>query len=253
MNKPTIIIYMEGGHSDDADLTAGFEEDNTNLRDSIANFIQRALPDCIIPGYKIRVQVCGGRNQAIKRFADGVEKQVTDEQRQGRAANVVRVLVVDSEGAVGKGRDGKAHLNRQTGALLGQNVKESRVFLMVQCMEAWFLADADALERFYHRLGYRFDKVVLADEILKAKAGDTSPNIEPIPKSKKGIVHNGVRVGNIPAFIISKAIQGRDYRKSDGFRLFGFIDPDKAIAGSPHCEDFVNAMRTLLCLCLFNP
>lgn len=246
MDKPIVIIYVEGGHRDDETLDDDFQLDNANFRRSITIFIEKALPNCEANRYKLVVNVCGGRDETIKRFSNDVENQTVRKKTRGKVAKVLRVLLVDSEGAVGK-RSCKAHLNRQAGTKLGRNVKERQVFLMVQCMEALFLTDPNGLQAYYRRQSLNFDRQTLALEVTKAKGGDPSVSIEQIPKSDRRVVHGGVQVSNIPAHIISKAIQGSDYRKSDGFELFGFIDPDLVSTASPHCEDFVNAMRTLLC------
>jgi hypothetical protein len=77
------------------------------------------------------------------------------------------VLLVDSEDPVPEGLDAAAHLRKRdgrTGPLL-----DGQVHLMVQCMEAWFLADILGLAAYY---GNGFSEPALR----------ANPRIEQIPK-----------------------------------------------------------------------
>jgi len=246
MNRPKVLLYVEGGHRDDVELDSDFESDNANFRRNLTRFVGRSLT-CEIEGWSLDVVLGGGRDEAIKRFNDDAEEQVTEEQRRGRAINKVRVLLVDSEGAIRKGRKCKAHLNSQAAWQLGNKVAENRVFLMVQCMESWFIADPIGLEAYYRTKKLTFDKSVLTEEVQKVRAMFRSTGIEQIPKRNKKITHNREQVRNIPAFIISRALKERDYSKSHGFGIIGLIDPAIVRASCPHCEDFLVTIASLLC------
>jgi Domain of unknown function (DUF4276) len=246
MNRPKVLLYVEGGHRDDIELDLDFESDNANFRRNLTRFVGRSLT-CEIQGWSLDVVLGGGRDEAIKRFNDDVENQVAEEQRRGRAINKVRILLVDSEGAIRKGQKCKAHLNSQTAWQLGNRVAENRVFLMVQCMESWFVADPNGLDAYYRTMKLTFDKSVLTEEVQKVRAKFRSAGIEQIPKTGKKITHNGEQIRNIPAFIISRALKRRDYSKNHGFGIIGFIDPDVVRAACPHCEDFLATLEAMLC------
>ena len=112
-------VYLEGG---------------THLRRPIRNFLRRAVGGDI----NIDVDTCGSRDRAITRF--------------GRASSPDSLLLIDSEGDDLDGlRQTVASRSRLLGVL-------DRAFFMVQLMEAWFLADREALQTYY---GPRFNARVL--------------------------------------------------------------------------------------------
>jgi Domain of unknown function (DUF4276) len=83
-------------------------------------------------------------------------------------------------------------------------------FWMVQVMESWFLADADALRAHF---GKRFQEGPLKG----------NPKVEEIPKGDVG-----VRL---------KSIAGGEYDKvRDGVKLLTKIDPAKVRNAAPNCE-----------------
>jgi hypothetical protein len=57
-------------------------------------------------------------------------------------------LLVDSEGPVGKGSTPAVYLSARDGWDFTV-LRDNHVFLMVQAMEAWFLADRRALADYY--------------------------------------------------------------------------------------------------------
>lgn len=85
---------------------------------------------------------------------------------------------------------------------------------MVQMMEAWFLADSEALGAYY---GQRFG----------AKALPGRENVEQIPKA------------DVERFLkeATKKTQKGEYHKiRHGSELLARIDPDKVRKRAPHCE-----------------
>ena len=112
-------VYLEGG---------------SHLRRPMRNFLRRAVGLDI----DIDVDACRGRDRAITRF--------------GRVSSPDSLLLIDSEGDDLNGlRQTVASRARLQGAL-------DRTFFMVQLMEAWFLADREALREFY---GPRFNTRLL--------------------------------------------------------------------------------------------
>ena len=78
----------------------------------------------------------GSRNNAFRAFRNATER--------GDAGVVI--LLVDAEDSVREAP--RAHLHRRDGWEMGF-AEESSVHLMVQTMEAWFVADGDALATYY--------------------------------------------------------------------------------------------------------
>jgi hypothetical protein len=125
-------------------------------------------------------------------------------QTHRRAWNV---LLLDSDEAVGSSL---VKLLRKKGL---EGCDPKRVFWMVQVMESWFLADIDALKRFYHD-GFR-------ESALKG-----NPRVEEIPKvdvlSRLKKATSGTKSGK--------------YQKSHAFRLIEMIDPALVRKAAPSCE-----------------
>jgi hypothetical protein len=84
------------------------------------------------------------------------------------------------------------------------------IFWMVQIMEAWFLADVDALRAFYKR---RFNESALG----------WNTKVEEIPKAD--------------VMERLKRVSGGDYHKvNHGVKLLELIDPAKVRKAAPHCD-----------------
>ena len=88
------------------------------------------------------------------------------------------------------------------------------VFWMVQCMEAWFLADAPALGEFY---GKEF----------REKAVPRNPNVEEIPKKD---VFEALRTAT------KDTSKGRYHKTKHAPSLLKLIDPALAQQASAHCR-----------------
>ncbi len=82
----------------------------------------------------------GSRNEAFKAFCHATLKKQVD----------IAVLLVDAEAPVKDNTPhGRvAHLKARDGWLF-DGIEPSHIHLMTQCMEAWIVADPDALEAFY--------------------------------------------------------------------------------------------------------
>lgn len=84
------------------------------------------------------------------------------------------------------------------------------VFWMVQIMEAWFLADVDALRKHF---GRRFQE----------SASRGNPKVEKIPKA------------DVMARL-NKAAGGEYHKVKDGAKLLAKVDPVKVRAAAPNCN-----------------
>lgn len=142
-----IAIYVEGGgdYTDQkAELRAGFD---ALLRTCKEAARARKLHWKLVP--------CGGRKAAYEAFLSAL----------GTEPAAINILLVDSEEGVtpetgDRQRDAElrvAHLTERDRWDLGAASPEC-IHLMVRCMEAWIVADPDALARFY---GQRFARKAL--------------------------------------------------------------------------------------------
>lgn len=123
-----VKIYIEGGG--DADLQA------RNFRQGWKRFFEAAD----LSGRMPRVVRGGGRGQTFDKFQTAVEKAGPDD---------LPLLLVDSEDPVAKGDTAWRHLNKRDEWDKPAGAHDDQAFLMVQCMETWFLADLNSLKKFF--------------------------------------------------------------------------------------------------------
>jgi hypothetical protein len=97
---------------------------------------------------------------------------------------------------------------------------EGQAHMMVQCMEAWFLADKDLLREYY---GQHFG----------ASALRRQPNVELIEKPD---VEASLRQAT------RRTTKGPYQKSSHAFALLALIDPAKVRAASPHAALFFDTL-----------
>ena len=195
----SVKIYVEGGASGglDRECRRGFSEflKSAGLRDKMP-----------------RIIACGSRDRAYDKFCTAQEQASTDE---------FIVLLVDSEEGVEGDIGPWAFLKlRDNNWNKPDGTSDENVHLMVQCMEAWFLADRDTLAQFF---------------------GDGF-NANPLP--------NRPDVENIPKLDLYNALKGatRTSRKGEygkgphSFDLLAKLDPQKVVAASPYARRLVDTL-----------
>lgn len=197
-----VTIYVEGG---------GDNEDTiTRCREGFRGYCSNAAPNAQRP----KIVPCGGRQQTFGRFRNAAVICAV-----GRSC----VLLVDSEGPAG-GRAAKVVLSSRDGWDFAR-LDDHRVFLMVQAMEAWFLADREALSGFY---GAGF---------LAASLPGSPTNVEGVAKSD---LERALKHASKPA-----KTKGEYQKVKHGFAVLALIDPGKVEKASPHAKLFNDFLRSL--------
>ncbi len=186
--KP-IQIFVEGGGST--------VKTKSQLRSGFREFLERA-------GFVCRVIPCGPRDAAFKywRAALSVDREA------------LNLLLVDSEGPVEEGSLLWRHLEKSDPSWQPPSETEHQCHLMVQTMEAWFLADPEALAKYY---GQQFG----------TKALPARENVEQIAKSD---VERSLREAT------KKTQKGGYHKIRHASDLLARIDPEKVRKRAPHCE-----------------
>ncbi len=197
----SVRVYVEGGGNNKDTLK--------RCNEGFARYCQRLVP----ANRNLKIVACGGRQQAFDRFKTAVNSS---------QAGQVCALLVDAEAPV-TSATAIEHLHdrdRWDFPALDQH----KVFLMVQTMEAWFLADREALAAFYNG-GF------LADSLPGSPADIESIRKDDLePKLKHA----------------SQPTQKGEYHKvKHGFALLALIDPEKVGLASPHARRFNDFLHGL--------
>jgi hypothetical protein len=198
----SVQIFVEGGGDMKTTLT--------KCREGFSTYCAKLAPSKRRPS----VIACGGRQQAFDRFKTAIKAS-----RDGE----ICALLVDAEGPV-RTNNPEEHLLARDGwnfPTLGRH----RVFLMVQAMEAWFLADRVALAEFYDG-GF----------LVNSLPGSPT-DIEAVPKDD---LEYRLKHASKPT-----ATKKEYHKTRHGFELLGKIDPKKVEKASPHAASFHNFLRGL--------
>jgi hypothetical protein len=195
----TTKLYVEGGGDSKAlriECRRGFSE-----------FLKKAG----LAGRMPRIVACGGRQNAYESFRVAVERT---------SIPSLPLLLVDAEEAV-EGEDPWEHLRHRDRWERPSAARDDQCHLMVQCMEAWFLADRAALE---HHFGQGF----------RATALPANPRVEEIPKTD--LIEGLDRAAR-------GAAHGRYAKGDQSFRILAHLDPAKVEAAAPYARRFLEAVR----------
>ena len=198
-------IYVEGAAQDS-------DSERTICRKAFKVFFAKAGLEGKLPG----TVPCGGRKRAYDAFVTAVRNP---------QSGALPLLLVDSETAVQKGKTVWEHLKARPGDNWDKpdGARDDQVFLMVQVMESWFLADREGLKSFF-------------GEHFRVKAIPKWPQLEDVTKQKV-----------FDALEQSTAACGPNkYAKGSlSFSLLAAISPAKVEAASPNAKALFERLRKL--------
>ena len=196
-------VYVEGGGNTKVTRAA--------CRKGFSEFFGRAG----LKGRMPRVMPCGDRREAYDDFCEALGAAHDDE---------FVLLLVDSEEPVAEGSDPWSHLGNRAADRWSRprEAGDDSAQLMVQCMEAWFLADQDSLARFF---GAGFNR-----SALPARS-----DVENVPKDD---IEAGLKMAT------RRCGKKLTYHKGrHSFAILAELDPGKVTAASPHAKRLVDAIR----------
>ncbi|WP_099070368.1 DUF4276 family protein [Nostoc linckia] len=218
-----IYIYIEGaGDEDDIELLPrqrlGFrsriisgKETTTGLRPGFRKFFQ-SLYDIADENINIFLVMCGSRSDAYENFKIALESQ----------PEAFNVLLIDAESSVDSTVTPWEHLRNRTKdhpwILDSVNFEDDWCHLMVQTMEAWFIADIDALKKFYGEK-FKEDKIQRGIKQLQ--------NVEKVSKDT-------LKVWLVAATRHTE--KGKYHKTRHAPKLLELLDADKVCQASPYCD-----------------
>ena len=197
-----VKIYVEGGGDGNAL--------RTRCREGFSRFFRRAGFDGRMPA----IVACGSRNDAYQSFCMALENA---------GAEDFPLLLVDSEAPVNQAP--WDHLRTRDNWAKPDGAADEHAHLMVQCMEAWFLADRRQLQRFYGQ-GFTANSLPQNQNVEQVAKADLLNSLDNATRNTK--------------------TKGR-YRKGEhSFELLGGLDPDDVCRGSVHADRLIGTLNAKL-------
>ena len=200
-----IRIYIEGGG----------EGKNTKarLRGGFSCFFKELVQVARNKQINWDITVCGSRNKAFRDFKNALADH----------PNAFIILLVDSEAPVTQ--PPWEHLQSRDNWDLPAGVDETHCYLMVQAMEAWFMADIDTLKKFN---GQGFKENAIPKNI----------NVEVIDKD--------LLERSLKAASCDTKSKGEYQKIQHASKLLEMLDVDKVRQASSECERMFATLTALM-------
>ena len=198
----SIKVYVEGGG------------DSNQLRRQCRNGFREFFSKAGLEGHMPRVIACGSRQRAYDQFCTAIGQAEDDS---------FIVLLVDSEAAVAAGDSPWEHLKKRDKWTQPSAAVDDSAQLMVQCMEAWFVADRQSLSTYF---GEDFKDAALParDDVEAIAKDDLERTLKQVTRScSKG--------------------KGTYRKGRHSFELLGCLEPNKVMESSPHARRLIDTLR----------
>jgi len=188
----SVRIYVEGGGDQRATLA--------KCREGFAEFFKKALPD----GPQPRIIACGSRNATLYAFKTALPTH----------PEAFVLLLVDAEAPV-IADSPWTHLQQRDGWTTPAGATDEQAHLMVQCMEAWFLADRTALAKYYGQ-GFQESALPKRAEVEHIAKSDIEAGLKRATRATRS--------------------KGEYHKTRHGFDLLARIDAEPVRRASPFAE-----------------
>ncbi|GAA6619694.1 DUF4276 family protein [Scytonema sp. NUACC26] len=198
-----IRLYIEGGG--DGKNTKAL------IREGFSNFLQEIVKLARSKKIKWGITVCGSRNNAFRDFKNALKSH----------PDAINVLLVDAEAPVKKSP--WEHLKNRDNWEIPE-IDNCYCHLMVQAMEAWFIADIDTLKKFYGR-GFK-------ENVLPKNS-----NVETIDKdSLEPCLKNAT----------CNTSKGEYQKIKHASKLLELLNTNKVRSASPYCDRFFTMLIEMI-------
>jgi len=199
-----IRIYIEGGG----------EGKNTKalLRQGFSSFFKELVEVVQSKKIKWNITLCGSRNNAFRDFKNALDAH----------PDAFVILLVDSEAPVVK-QSPWEHLKWRDN-WDSPGVDDNHCYLMVQSMEAWFMADIDTLKFFYGQ-GFK-------ENVIPKKS-----NVETI---EKDLLERSLKAAS------RDTTQGEYKKIQHASKLLKMLEVDKVRKASSECDRIFTTLTQLM-------
>lgn len=196
-----IRIYIEGGG----------DRNNTKaaIRQGFSQFFQELVQLAQSKKIKWNIIICGSRNDAFRDFNNALTSH----------PDAFNVLLVDAEAPVVKNSPWE-HLKIRDN-WIPPAIDDIHCHLMVQTIEAWMIADIDALKKFY---GQGFQENAI-------------PKIKDVEKIDKDTLASSLKKAT------RNTTKGEYQKIKHASKLLEILDTDKVRQASYHCDNLFRALK----------
>ncbi|MBD2391910.1 DUF4276 family protein [Aphanizomenon flos-aquae NRERC-008] len=200
-----VRIHIEGGGDS--------KNQKSSLRQGFSKFFKELVNETKSKKIECSIIMCGTRNHAFRDFKNALESH----------PDAFNILLVDAEARITKNSPWE-HLKFRDNWDKPTEVNDDNCHLMVQTMEAWFIADIDALKTYY-RQGFKVSGI------------PKTPHVETIAKDDLE------RIIKIATANTSK----KEYHKiNHASELLGKIDANKVRQASPYCDRIFTTIQAII-------
>ena len=199
-----IRIYIEGG-GDGKDTKA-------RLRGGFSFFFKELVQVARSKQIKWNITVCGSRNNAFRDFKNALADR----------PNAFIILFVDSEAPVKQPPWEHLKLRDNWDS---PGVDDTHYYLMVQAMEAWFMADIDTLKRFYGQ-GFKENAIPKNINVETIENDSLEPSLKAASRDTKS--------------------KGEYQKIQHASKLLEMLDVDKVRKASSECDRIFTTLTELM-------